>query len=585
MFIDVKYTSIIVIALLALSAIRVDAQAVLIRNATIFDGTGAAPYTSSVLIKKDRIVNISERITVPKKTKIIDADGMALLPGLIDIHTHWTPNGEPSTFPDIATSYVLHGVTTVNDFHAAPESYQPKRQWLQTMITPHVYYAARISTPGGHGTNWGDNNTTRRISTPADARFTMEQIVPFQPDVIKLFADGWRYGSLVENSSMNENTMTELVALAHQHKLPAMAHIVTVARAKIAARAGVDVIVHALQDAIADEQLVAQMQQQRVIYSPSLAVYEPKPSKLVGVSPLWLSWVQRRQAFSLYNLRTFRDAGIRIAVGSDAGMEATPHGESTVRELELMVAGGLTPTQALVAGTLHSAQAIGIDNDRGTIAKGKRADLMLVRGQPWNDIAAIRNIHKVLIDGKVVAQDGVLSADQPGPTPASQQAQQLIDNFEKNNGRSSMDTQRIDNRDSGVGRTVSLSQRVLRAPNDHALSLAAVMAVKIAPEASVLIPFTRGAVVPVDASAFNGVRFDIRGDGNYFLRINTATGTWSAPIKASASWQTLSLPFTKLQAPTKQMPWSSKQLLSIEFGASRASGASLWMELDNIRFY
>jgi imidazolonepropionase-like amidohydrolase len=561
------------------------AETVVIRNAMIFDGTGVEAYPGSVLIKKGRIAQIGKRIKVPKNSEIIDANGMALLPGLIDIHTHWTPEGEPQAFPDIATSFIQHGVTTVDDFHAAPESYQPKREWLQTMITPHVNYAARISTPGGHGAVWGDKNTTRRVSTPADARLTIKQLSPFQPDIIKIFADGWRYGYPVENTSMNEDAMTELATAAHENDFPVMAHIVTVARAKIAARAGVDVIVHALQNAMADDELIELMKKNDVIYSPSLAVYEPKPEKLVGLTTEKLARVQRRQAFSLYNLRVFRDAGIRIAVGSDSGMEATPHGESTLRELELLVAGGLTASEALVAATLHSAQAVGMDDDRGTVEIGKRADLILVNGNPWNNIEEIRNINTVFVDGRITAQGGLLIAQQPDAVPDARKAERLIDDFENANGRSGVDTQRLDNSDSGTGRTMSLSQRILRADDDHALSLAAVMAVKKDPEASVIIPFTRGAVVPVDGSTFSGVRFDIRGDGEYFLRLNTSVGLWTAPINANAQWQTVSLPFAKLKSPESSSSWSGKQLLSIEFGGSRKAAESLWMELDNVQFY
>jgi len=562
-----------------------EAQNVFIRNAMIFDGTGAEPYSANVLIKQGRIVKIGTKFKVTSAVEQIDAKGMALLPGLIDIHTHWTPEGEPEAFPEIAKSYVLHGITTVNDFHASPESYQAKQEWLQTMTTPHVNYAARVSTPGGHGAVWGGQNMTRWISTPADASRAIEQLILYKPDVIKIFADGWRYGNSAENTSMNEDAMTELVIASHKHQLPVMAHIVTVSRAKIAARAGVDVIVHALQDGIADKELVELMKKNNVIYSPSLAVYEPKPEKLVGHTPEKLAWVQRRQAFSLYNLRTFRDAGIRIALGSDAGMEATPHGYSSLRELELLVEAGLTPTESLIAGTLRGAQAIKMADDRGTIEIGKRADLILVEGKPWQNIQSIRNINTVLIDGFVVAKDGVLLTKQPGSIPLASIAEHIIDDFESPNDRSNLDTQRFNNRDSGIGRTVSISQRFQRASNNNALSLTAIMATNKTPEASVIIPFNRGAVVPVNASSFKGIRFDLRGEGVYFVRVNTALGTWAASVKGKAKWQTVSLPFSKLLAQNQQTPWSSKELLAIEFGGSRAAATSFWMELDNVKFY
>jgi hypothetical protein len=125
---------------------------------------------------------------------------------------------------------------------------------------------------------------------------------------------------------------------------------------------------------------------------------------------------------------------------------------------------------------------------------------------------------------------------------------------------------------------------VLRTAADHALSLTAIMAVKKNPEAAVIIPFNRGAVVPVDASAFRGVRFDIRGDGRYRVGLNTPSGRWNADVNGEAQWRTVEVPFTGLRSD-RNASWTATDLLSVEFGGSRAAGSRLWLEIDNVQFY
>ncbi|WP_163202353.1 amidohydrolase family protein, partial [Citrobacter koseri] len=90
----------------------------------------------------------------------------------------------------------------------------------------------------------------------------------------------------------------------------------------------------------------------------------------------------RKFDYALHNVKTLHDAGVVVALGTDAGMPDTPHGTSTLRELELLVRAGLTPTEALTAGSAGSAKALGQFGDRGSIEVGKRADLVLVRGRP-----------------------------------------------------------------------------------------------------------------------------------------------------------------------------------------------------------
>ncbi|HVK41847.1 MAG TPA: amidohydrolase, partial [Phenylobacterium sp.] len=122
-----------------------------IMGATVFDATGAAPRVVNVVIKDGRIAEVGPGVKAPRGASVINAKGKALLPGFFDVHTHWTPAGSPRISPEIANAYIAAGVTTVNDFHQQPESFEPRRRWISSLASPHVNFVARMSTPGGHG--------------------------------------------------------------------------------------------------------------------------------------------------------------------------------------------------------------------------------------------------------------------------------------------------------------------------------------------------------------------------------------------------------------------------------------------------
>ena len=559
---------------------------VAIMGATVFDATGAAPHAANVVIRDGRIAEVGPAVKAPRGATVIDAKGEALLPGFYDLHTHWTPGGMPATTPQIATAYVSSGVTTVNDFNAAPESYEPRRRWLAGLVSPHVNFAARVSTPGGHGADWADTATTKWVNTPEAARAAIKGLIPYKPDLIKAFTDGWRYGVAPDNTSMDEGTLTALVDEAHKNNLKVFTHTVTVDRGEVAARSRVDVITHSLQDRPLDAEAVAVIKAGGSADTPTLAVYEPTKPGQPAHDPDEPKSAQsfRKFDYALGNAKMLHDAGVIIALGTDAGMPGTPHGVSTLHEMELMVRAGLTPAEALMAGTALSAKVINQLDDRGTIEVGKRADLVLIKGEPWKAISDVRKTDRVFIDGKLVFGAGAAPlAANAATRMASVLAKAQIDDFERADGRSSLDTLRTDDPDGGLDRTVEISQVVARGTDGHALSISARMAMKAKPMAGVIIPLTRGAIQPVDASAFKGLRFEVRGDGDYVLGVGAAAGRWSAPFSAGAAWRTVEVPFSALKA--SRGAWTGDDLTDVEFMGSRKGGEKLWLEVDNVSFY
>ena len=567
---------------------------VLIRDAMVFDGTGREAYRASVLVRDGVIAEIGPQIAAPKGVAVLNARGQALLPGLFDLHTHWTPAMTPSALPLVASQYLAAGVTTVSDFHQPPEAYAPRRAWLGTVAAPTVNFAARISTPLGHGADWGDENTTRWVNSPEAARAAVQAVAAYKPDFIKAFTDGWRYSNAADNSSMDEDTLTALVDEAHKNGLKVFTHTVMIKRGKAAARAGVDVIAHSVQDGGVDAELIELMRKHGTAYAPSLAVYLPERVDGSGATakPSVLQQRQRNFANALANVKALHDAGVDVVVGTDAGMTGTPHGSAALSELELLVQAGLTPAQALMAGTSKSARVFGA-SDRGTLEVGKRADLLLVKGQPWQRIGDIRNTQAVFVAGNRVQGKGVtLPAGNTQAALPALPVQELVDDFERADERTALDTLRVDEADGGNDRTLQISGVVAREAGGNALLVQSKLSTKDNAYAAVLLPLSHGSVAPVDARGKTGIRFEIRGAGQVRAEVRALENRrFAAPVAVSAQWQVVEVPFAALQGlppyrATGPLPqWQGNDLLQLGFSVTGAPGAKVWFEIDNVSFY
>lgn len=324
-----------------------------ITNARVIDGTGSPARIETVIIRGNRIVAISDHPAIPVGAHIIDATGETLLPGLFDLHTHLNSSSTDAA-DDVGKdmkAYLVCGVTTVNDYSVYGEMIAPLRamQSNGVLAGPKINFAIRLGTPGGHGAEfgWGDF-FTQLVSTPAQAHAAMKKILPYKPDVIKVFTDGWRYGRGADLTSMNVQTLSAIVEDAHQAHIKVFTHTVTLRGAKIAARAGVDVLAHGVGDAPVDDELTSLLKKSHTGYVSTLATYEPPTSRTP--SPKLLSVlmpedrqyaereakrystatpnpaIMQRWRFLQENIRLLHAAGIPIGVGTDAGVTGTYHG-------------------------------------------------------------------------------------------------------------------------------------------------------------------------------------------------------------------------------------------------------------------
>ena len=478
---------------------------------------------------------------------------------------------------------------------------------------PKVNFAIRLGTPQGHGTEfgWGDY-FTQEVSTAAEAHAAMARILPYKPDVIKVFTDGWRYDRIADLTSMNLQTLSAIVEDAHRAGLKVFTHTVTLRGAKIAAEAGVDSLAHGVGDALVDDELIKLMKQHHTGYVSTLATFEPEslqsssPRLMALLSPEGRAFetrlVQRspsgpaaeanmrRWHFLQQNIALLLAAGIPIGVGTDAGVGGTYHGWSTLHEMELLVQSGMTPLQALTAGTGVSAALVGQSADRGTIAPGKIADLLLVQGEPDRNINDIENTKAVFLGGRQMdlqALEAAVQSPEPTPLPAHRVGP-LIDDAERQDGRSNLDTMLINSTDSGVDHSRMLFVRSL-GHHGHDISILARMRPKENPYADLVIPLTKGAVELADVSSYKGIQFAVRGEGDYKLLLENYGANrpkwYTATFNGGARWHTVKIPFSSFHSTGAALQFPSRTLRTLHFELARSAGADAWLELDDVKLY
>jgi predicted amidohydrolase YtcJ len=340
------------------------ATAITIVNARVFDGTKSQAWTS-VRFADGLITDCAPTSTAQEGDEVIDATGSTLLPGLIDTHVHLLPGA-------LAQS-LNFGVTTVLDMFSKPDQLTTAKH--QAASDQHVADVRSSGTgataPGGHPSLIYAPLPT--LTTPDQAdRFVADRVTEGSDYLKVISAPGGLWPSL------NSETISALVTAAHARNLLVVAHVNSRAGVEQVVSAGVDVIAHVPATAELDHALVDRIAKAGIAVGPTLVTTE----NTLGTT----------QAEA--NVRLLANAGVTLLAGTDAPNPGTVYGESLHRELELLVRCGLSPTRALSAATALPARVFGL-TDRGRIAPGKQADLLLVTGDPLTNIAATRAIERI----------------------------------------------------------------------------------------------------------------------------------------------------------------------------------------------
>ena len=393
------------------------AEAFLVRGAHVFDGTHAAESTD-VLVRDGKIAAVGKTLDAGD-AKVIDAAGKTLLPGLIDCHVHILSPAvlrQASAFGVTTELDMFMSVALAKELRAGGDAHNFARADFRTAGT-------LATAPGGHGTQYGVSIDT--LTSPEQAEKFVANRVAEGSDYIKIIYDDGKTAGMTFGK-LSRDTMAAVVAAAHAQGKLAVVHVMDQQSAREAIEAGADGFAHVFVDQPADDGLIALAKKRGVFYVPTLTVMEafggdhgtpladdPHLKPMLSsedVAALKVRFPRRGGVnevvkTGIENVRRLYAAGVRILAGTDVPNPGKVHGASLHRELELLVQAGLSPAEALSAATAVPAEACKL-SDRGRIAQGRRADLVLVDGDPTRDIKATRAISHVWIAGKQFDRDG-----------------------------------------------------------------------------------------------------------------------------------------------------------------------------------
>jgi imidazolonepropionase-like amidohydrolase len=428
----------------------VPAETLLVRHADVFDPqSGRSERNRDVLVRAGRIaaIGLGGTLEAPAAADVVEAAGATLLPGLVDVHGHiltsteapWVlSSGDPE---ENLRSYLYCGVTTVLDPSDRSGEGPERRDRVARgeLLGPRIFTAGKaVTAPGGHpvamvriAAPWWIGwylapRAADQVGTVEEARAAAEAHADAGVDVFKVVVD--RIPGDVPR--LDGEPLAAAVEAARARGLRTIAHIGSVDDAVTAAEAGVDGWIHMVYKERIPDPMIAKLASYGIPMVATMVVFEsyatlrdgrestalerevapaerlaayndpPEDSALVAAFEPFTDDLRAAREHWGDNIRRLHEAGVPILAGSDTqpGVFAGP---GLHRELALLVAAGLTPAQALRAATLDAARfASGEpDPDFGRIALGKRADLLLVDGDPTRDIAAVSDIRAVVRDG------------------------------------------------------------------------------------------------------------------------------------------------------------------------------------------
>jgi len=422
-------------------------------HATVIDGTGAPPRRDATVVMRGGKVECVGDCRLAPDVEVIDARGRWIVPGLVDAHVHYSQTGWADGRPDALDvrarmpydsivaeleahperffrSYLCSGVTATFDVGGYPWTWALRARAEASNAAPHVAAAGPLLSTIDHWVNVPAARQFVFVGSDSAARAGARMMVHNRSDAIKVWY-------LAQETSPDTTVFKARLRIAAEEArrggIPLIVHATDLWQAKDALRATARLLVHSVDDKPVDDEFIALAKQAGATYTPTLTVtdgylmlfahhFDPTGVPMACVDPdtrrkvaltdslpgglpaAQLAAFRQRlaaQRQTMYaNLRRVRDAGIPIAMGTDAGNPLTLHGASVFREMEAMGEAGMTPMEVLVASTRNAARAMG-RADIGTLEPGKLADLVVLDADPLTAVANLRRIRLVARGGEI----------------------------------------------------------------------------------------------------------------------------------------------------------------------------------------
>lgn len=405
---------------------------VLFTNVRVFDGSGGLPYAGEVLVQDNRIARVSRSVrALPTSgVTVVDGSGAFLMPGMVEAHTHFSWNDQPSLdsiqrmpveehvlwCANVARRYLDMGWTScVGAATAKPRLDVVIRNAIQEGSIPGPRYLAasqEITTTGGLGDStpvhmpYPELSFGAIVAGPEQMRQCVRQFVKYGVDQIKINLSGEYIAGLpAELTQFSEEEVAMCTAEARRFGKRVAAHARSCESIKQCIRHGIDIIYHA---SFTDEEALDMLESRkdRVFVAPGLAWLvntsfhagewglPPEVTKQMGY--------HRELEVAVESLRKMHKRGIRILPGGDYGFAWTPHGTNATDLHYFVKYLGMTPLEALLSATALGGQIMMRGSELGQIRDGYLADLLLVDGDPLADITVLQDKRRIL----AVMKDG-----------------------------------------------------------------------------------------------------------------------------------------------------------------------------------
>jgi len=380
-----------------------------IENGTVFSGLNEIPRVQRVLIRNEAISCIGQDCEVPQDAKIIDASGMVLLPALTDLGVQfYRASGEDrrsSSFrqffsftqqrPEVRKNFHRAGISTIRSIGDAPQNILVLKEQLASdkLAGPRIFASGLMLTaPNAYPqiNEYQDNafmqeNGVRIIEGPNSIVAAIEELQELEVDGIKIV-----YKSFDKQYPIiSYPELEEIISKAKDHNL--WISVLTGSNEELqdALNAGAEIIESGTKEPI-DDSTIQLLVEREVLYLPMLSSLEEDSSLL---------------QIQMQNVKRLYQAGARIGVASD-NKPYQSFGKSLQREMELLVASGISAREVILAASMEAAISLHTDDRLGTLEEGKWADILITKGTPWNDIADIKNISFLIQEGKIVVENG-----------------------------------------------------------------------------------------------------------------------------------------------------------------------------------